>query len=119
MAMANVGLYAFFRHRLLNVVKDRRAIGNRLRIPPGPKLEPECVHIAIRTNPGITKQIPGATNIRPCLQDRKALVRAVLLQMIGGAHARDSGTHDDDVYLLDCLRRLLPECHVTTPLLIV
>ena len=66
---------AVCRGRLPQVTQDRRAVGNRLRVRPRTEGEGEGVHVRVGADPGIAKEVPGATARRPCLEDREGVVR--------------------------------------------
>jgi hypothetical protein len=96
---------------LANVVQDCRTRGNGLVV--GPRLEriAEREHVRIRADAGIAEQIPGAADRCAPFQDRVALVRAFLLQVIGGADARKPGADDQHVDMFGCHGRLLGHRH--------
>ena len=82
---------------LVEVVPDRRAVGDRLVGRPRLEAEAEGVHVGVRADAGVLEQIPGAAELVPTLQDHVALAGAAVLQMPGGADAGDAGSHDDNV----------------------
>jgi hypothetical protein len=82
---------------LPHVIEDVRPVGDRLRL--GPRLEriAEREHVAVGTDAGIAKQIPGAADAVAALQDDVALARALFLQVIARADAGEAGADDQDV----------------------
>src|SRR5262249_9696374 len=100
---------------LAHIVEDARSVGDRLRV--GPRLEriTQREHVAVGTDAGIAKQIPGAANRLASFEDDKTLGRALRLQMIARADPGQAGADDQHVEVLGChrglLRRLLlPPC---------
>ncbi len=100
-AMAEVDLLvdAVFGGGLIEIVQDRRPVGDRLLAAPGPETIAERVHVRIRTNAGIAKQIPGAADGVARLENGKALVRAVALQVIGDADAGNASADDKHIMM--------------------
>ena len=76
---------------------DVIAIGDVLR--PGPCLvrEAQRENVTVRTNSGITEQVPGAADARPPLQDGVGDLRVLLAQSVCGADAGDTGTDDQHI----------------------
>ena len=62
-----------FVDHLAHVAKDRRPVGDRLGIRPGFELIAQGVHVAVRPDPGISKQVPGAADVLPRLEDGERL----------------------------------------------
>ena len=86
--------------RFVQVVEDRRAIGDRLRVAPRLELEAQRVHIAVGADTGIAEKVPGAAERRPTLEDRELAVGAHGLQVVGRRNAGDASADDDDVEVL-------------------
>ena len=86
--------------RFVQVVEDRRAVGDRLRVAPRLELEAQRVHIAVGADTGIAEKVPGATECRPSLEDRELAVGAHGLQVVGRRNTGDAGADDDDVEVL-------------------
>jgi hypothetical protein len=58
------------------------------------------MHVTIGTDARISEEVPGTANSFPAFQDGKCLSRALVLQVIGCAYARESGTNDDNVKMI-------------------
>src|SRR5262249_7966658 len=97
MIETDVRLDAVVLRGLANVVQDRRPGGDRLLFRPRLERIPERIHVAVRTDAGIAKQIPGAADRRAPFKDRVTLVRAFLLQVIGRADPGKSRSDDQHV----------------------
>ena len=68
----------------------------------GPRLEavPERVQVGVAADARVLVEEPGATEALHPLEDDERLLRALLLQVVGGADAGDAGADDDDVEVL-------------------
>ena len=86
--------------RFVQVVEDRRTVGDRLRVAPRLELEAQRVHVAVGADTGIAEKVPGAAECRPTLEDRELAVGAHGLQVVGRRNAGDAGADDDDVEVL-------------------
>jgi len=71
---------------IADVVQDRGSIGDRLRIGPRAKAITECVHVGVRTDSGIAKQVPCPAHRTAAFEDEKALVRTPLAKMTRAAY---------------------------------
>ena len=80
-----------------HIIQDRGAVGDRLGFGPRPERIAERVHVGVGADAGITKQIPGAADAIAAFENRVAAIRAILLQMIAGADARQPRAHDQHV----------------------
>src|SRR3954451_17985779 len=87
---------------VLDVAADRGAVGDRLRVRPRPEGVAEGEHVRVRADTRVPEEVPGAADRAAGLQDRVRLVRAVLLQVTGGADAGQAGADDEDVHVLGC-----------------
>ena len=85
---------------LLHIGQNRRPIGNRLGRQPGLGVIAHGVHVTVRSNPGIAKQIPGAADGFAPLQDSKRLAWAFILQLAGRTDSGQPSTYDHDVKVL-------------------
>ena len=45
-----------------HVVEDRGAVGDRLRLGPGPEAVAERVHVGVGADPGVAEEVPGAAD---------------------------------------------------------
>src|SRR3546814_6349687 len=59
----------------------------------------DLVHVAVRADAGIAEQVPGAAQIGAALDERKAAVGAVHLQMHRHADARNARADDQHVLI--------------------
>jgi hypothetical protein len=82
---------------MVKIVEDRRAVGDRLLMPPRFEHKPQRMHVAVRPDAGITEQIPCAPQLRAPFDDGKAATGAFLLQMRRHADARNPGPDDQDI----------------------
>src|ERR1700722_1760629 len=97
MLIADLALDAELLRRLLNVSKDRGSIGQPLRSWPRSKRVAQRKHVRVRAHTGVAKQIPGATELRTGLEQRKVLPRTVTAQHARGADPGQTGADDEDV----------------------
>ena len=100
-AEAHLAIDAALARRRPHVVEDRLAVGDRLRRRPRPEAVAERVHVGVGADPGIAEEVPGAADRLARLEDREALARATLLQVMGGADPGDPGADDKHI---DALR---------------
>jgi hypothetical protein len=82
---------------LADIVEDRRAVRDRLRLPPRPEGVAQGVHVRVRADPRIPEQIPCPADAVPRLKDRVGLIRAVGPQVVTGADARQAGPNDQHI----------------------
>ena len=97
LAVPDVLVDAGLGDRLLEIVHDRRAVGDGLLGRPRLEPESEGEHVGVRADARVLEQVPGAAEVLAALQDEVALVGTAVLQMPGRADAGDAGSHDDDV----------------------
>jgi len=90
---------------LAHVLEDLGAGGDR-RSDPGLEAIAKGVEVAVGADAWVFVGVPGAAEVRLVLQDREAEVRRLLGQVVGRADARDAGADDEDVEVLDRVRRL-------------
>ena len=83
-----------------DVAQDRGAVGDRLRLGPRPEAVAERVHVGVGADPGVAEEVPGAADPLARLEDRVALAGTALLQVMGGADAREPGADDQHVDML-------------------
>ena len=86
---------------LAHVAPDRRPVGDGLRIGPGSEPEAQRVHVRVRPNPRVPEQVPRPADRVPGLEDREALVGALVLQVIAGADPRQTGPDDQHVNVFE------------------
>src|SRR5262245_8406973 len=80
-----------------NVIQDRRPVSDRLRIPPRTEPVAERVHVGVRPDARIAKQVPSpAEDVAP-FQDRERLPRTLGAQQTPGTDSRKPRADDDDV----------------------
>ncbi len=99
-AVADMFPDAILFDRLLEVVHDRRSVGDRLAVLPRLEVEAERIHVTVRANAGITEQVPGAAERLARLQDQVALAGTLVGQVPCRADAGNAGPDDQDVNAL-------------------
>jgi hypothetical protein len=104
----DVAVDAGLLRRIADVIEDRRAVRNRFRIRPRAKRIAHRVHVGIRANARIAKQIPCAADGSPAFEDRKRLSGTVALQMMRGADAGQPGAYNDHIEMFAWQVRSLP-----------
>ena len=62
---------------MVEVIEDRWRIGDRFFMPPRFEIEAQRVHIAVRTDAGITEQIPRPTQIIAPIKDGVGVMRGL------------------------------------------
>src|SRR5450755_805728 len=100
MVEADLPVDAVIRGGLADVVQDARPVRNRLRLGPWLERVTQREHVAVGTDAGITKQIPGAADGFAALQNDIALAGTILLQVIARTDARQPGADDQYVDML-------------------
>ena len=97
MIETDLALDAVLARGLAHIVQNARTVGDRLRL--GPRLEriAQRIHVAVGADAGIAEQIPGAADGVAAFEDRVALARTILLQVIARADARQARA--DDQYI--------------------
>src|SRR5215213_8899798 len=80
-----------------DIFKDCRTVGDCLRVAPRAKPVTERVHIGIRTDAGIAKQVPRSAHRRASFENRKTLLRAFHRQMRAGSDSRKPRSHNQYV----------------------
>src|SRR3954470_19235661 len=100
MVETDVAVDAVLGRRVLNVFQDLLPVGDRLWVRPRLERIAERVHVTVGADAGIAEQVPGATDGAAALQDREALARTFVLEMIGGGDAGQPGTDDQYVDML-------------------
>ena len=84
-----------------NVLADQITVRNRLGVLPWPKCISHGEHVGVRTDSGITEQVPGATYSRTVFKDDERLLRAPDSEVMSGADAGESGPHNQNVKMLN------------------
>src|SRR4051812_19940110 len=85
---------------LAHIVQDPRPVGDRLWLGPWLERITQREHVAVGADAGIPEQVPGAANAVAALQERKALARTFLLQVISRADPGEPGADDQYVDML-------------------
>ena len=94
---AHLPVDAVFGGRVADIVQNRWPIGDRLRRCPRPERIAERVHVGIRPDARVTKQIPRTTDAVARLENDIRLRGAVRLKVIAGADSGDTGADDQNV----------------------
>ena len=81
----------------VEIVEDRGRVGDRFLVLPGFEIEPQRVHVAVRANPGIAEQVPGAAQIVAPFENRIAGVRRFGGHMRGHPDPGNPRPHDQHV----------------------
>ena len=100
MSEADVGLDPLVLRRIAHVFQDGRAVGNGLGLGPGLEGITQGVHVAVRPDARIAEQVPSTADRLPPFKDDVGSVRAIGLQVMGRSDARQSGTDDYDVKMI-------------------
>ena len=66
---------------MANIIQDARSVGDCLCLGPRPERITQRKHVAVGTDAGISKQIPGAADGAARLEDREPLARTFPLQV--------------------------------------
>ena len=106
MSVANMPVDVMLGRRLVNVIENRRAVRNCFRLAPGLEVVAKRVHIAVRANTGVAKQVPRAAHRIAGFEDNEALAGTVTLEMTGRADAGQSRTNDHDIEILALHRQI-------------
>src|SRR5206468_2864717 len=88
-------------NRLVQVVKDLVAVGDRVLAGPRLELEAERVQIGVRPDARIAEQVPGPTDRVATIDDREGPTRLLLPQVMAQADTGDAGAHDQHVDVVD------------------
>src|SRR5580704_17917963 len=80
-----------------NIAQNRGTVGDRFLASPRPKAEDERVHVGVRTDAWIAKQVPRPADRVARLQDRIALARTTRLQIVPCPDAGQPGSDDQHV----------------------
>ena len=97
MAVFDVGSDAVFVCRVLDVLANGFAIGNRFVIDPGFKGVTQGVHVGVRANAWVLEQIPGAADGLARFQNAPSSLWTMHLQMSGCANSRQTCAHNEDI----------------------
>src|SRR5512143_3137865 len=82
---------------VFDIVKDRGRISYRLCVAPRTKAISERVHVRVRTNTRIAKQLPRAAHPLASLEYGESFLRTRHRQSRSGADSRQAGTNDQHV----------------------
>ena len=104
MAIADVAREVVILDHLAHIVQDLLGGGDR-RAGPGLEAVAEGEEIAVGADPGKFVREPGPAEALLRLKHHEAGARELLDQVIGAADARDAGTDDQHIKVLDLLRR--------------
>ena len=106
---ADVAVDAGLARRVLDVLEDGVAVGDRLLAVPGPERVAQRVHVRVRTDARVAEEVPGPTDGVARLEDGVVGPRALGLEVVPGADAGQPGADDQDVEVrgVACRRR----CH--------
>src|SRR5262249_53082131 len=97
MAEADLTVDAVFTRRVVEIVEDRGAVGDRLLAAPRSGAEAEGMHVGIGAGAGISKKIPGPAECLARFQDDEGFLWAVALQMIGNPDTGEARADNDDI----------------------
>src|SRR5215212_5018291 len=100
MVVADRFINAILGRGLANVIENGGPASHGFGFTPGAKAIAECVHVGVRADTGISKQIPGAADCFAPFEDDETLLRALSLHMAGAANARQSGSYHYHVNVL-------------------
>ena len=100
MAKANVLLDLVLSRGVVYVTSNGGTIRDCLGFAPGLKAVAQGVHIAIRADAWVPKQIPGTTDGVTPLQDGVTFARTPILQVNGGANPRQASANDKYIYMI-------------------
>src|SRR5207244_2662734 len=80
---------------------DRGAVGDRLGLRPRPEPVAERVHVGVRADARVAKQVPRAAEALARLEDRVRLAGTAVLQVVRGADAGQPGADDQHVEVVE------------------
>ena len=99
--VADVLVDAIFAGCFTQVIEDQICVGNRLGAEPRLEFVAEGIEVRVGADAGVAEQIPGPAAGLARLQNGIALTRQIALQVVGSADARQAGTDDQDIDMLD------------------
>ena len=73
--------------RLIHVAQNRRAVCDTLFGFPGFEIVSQGMHVTVRANAGITKQVPGTPDRFASLQQNEVAIRAISLEPHRGTNS--------------------------------
>ncbi len=94
---ADVRVDARLGRRVLDILEDRVAVGDRLLAVPGPERVPERVHVRVRSDARVAEEVPRATDGTARLEDGVAGPGTLGLQVVAGTDPREPGADDEHV----------------------
>ncbi len=97
MSVANVLTDVVLFDGFFEITHDGGAIGDCLAIRPRLEVVAQRIHVAVRANARIAKQVPGAAEGLACLEDGIGLAGTLVGQVPGGPDAGDAGTDNEDI----------------------
>ena len=97
--------------RVLHVLEDRCAIGQRLLASPRAERKAQRIHVRIGTNSWITEQAPCATQFSATFENGIAQVGQLALYVPGRIDTGQTGTDDEHIQFK---RFVLHEHHVNS-----
>src|SRR4029453_13368565 len=100
MAEPDLAVEAVGGRRITDVAADRRAVGDRLGVGPGPEAKAQRVHVRVRADPRVAEEVPGAPDRVAGLEDRERLAPEAVLDGVPGADPGDSGPDDQYIEML-------------------
>ena len=103
MAKSNVFPEIKFVHGFIEIVENRRTLGDRLVRNPRLETVSERMHVTVGPDTRVPEQVPGPPEIFATFENHERTVRAIALQKIAAADAGNSCTHDQDIKVLDHL----------------
>src|SRR6185369_349980 len=89
-----------FARGVTDVAENGWSIGDGFRLAPRAKVVAERVHVGVRTDARVAKEIPGAAHHIAPFEYEKTLLRALRLQMASGANAGEPGADYNDIHVL-------------------
>src|SRR5262245_23531128 len=109
MVVADRPGYVVLSGGIADVTEDRGTFGHRLVVTPGTKSIAERVHVGVRADAWIAKQIPRAAHRLAAFEYDETLARAFELQMAGPANPRQPGAHDYHIHMLHTGEYIKPQ----------
>lgn len=96
-----MAINARFPSRLADVFQDGGSIGNGFGFFPWPKWITEREHIGIGANSGITKEVPGAANLRSSFENDVPFAGTTGLEAVGRSNAGQARANNYDIEMFD------------------
>ena len=99
-----------FARGVLDVLEDGITVGDGLLAIPRAERVAEGEHVRVGPDAGVAEQVPRAPDGAPCLEDGVGGPRALVLEVVGGADARQARSDHQNIQVLDLVS------HALTPL---